>query len=104
MTGIVKVKLNNGQELAFETEDDVDLERRAVAADRPADIDFQKTLSGVRTAAEEVFKTLKAMDVGPDGFEITLGVKVTTEMSAVIARASGEANFTVKMSWTGLRD
>jgi hypothetical protein len=36
----------------------------------------------------------------PTGLEVTFGVKLSTELGAFVAKASGEANFTVKLTWS----
>lgn len=63
-------------------------------------IDFDEALATIRAAAESMAQGLIQLPSAPAAVEITFGVKLSTELGAFVAKASGEANFTVKLAWS----
>jgi Trypsin-co-occurring domain 1 len=45
----------------------------------------------------------KVRETAPDEVEVTFGVKVSGQSDWIIARAAGEANFEIKMTWRPAR-
>lgn len=90
-------------ERTFLFEEDVP-ESRALAnvgvGDLRGRIDFDDALSTIRDAAESMAQSLIGLPSAPKTVEITFGVKLSTQVGAIVAKASGEANFTVKLSWS----
>jgi hypothetical protein len=63
-------------------------------------IDFDAAMATIREAAESMAQGLIQLPSAPTGLEVTFGVKLSTELGAFVAKASGEANFTVKLTWS----
>jgi hypothetical protein len=70
--------------------------RRIVA---PSAHTLEQTFDAIRPAIEVVGAKLRAM--APERLTVEFGVKFTAEAGAIIARTSGEANFSVKLEWPG---
>lgn len=62
---------------------------------------FDSSLESIKQAANAVVATLRdAAPNTPDEVELTFGIKALAEIQGfAIAKASGEANFTVKLKW-----
>jgi hypothetical protein len=58
-----------------------------------------QSVDSVWPAAEAVLKTLRGHVHGPDEVTLTFGVKLSGGVNAIIAAATGEANFQVQMKW-----
>jgi hypothetical protein len=58
---------------------------------------FEKAWQEIRPAIVAVVQQLQA--VAPQEFEVTFGIKLGADFDAWIAKAHGEANFEVKMTW-----
>jgi class 3 adenylate cyclase len=54
-------------------------------------------LASVMPAALRVLERVK--DLSPKSTEVEFGIKLGVEAGAIIAKTSGEAHFTVKMTW-----
>lgn len=73
---------------------------------RPASADtvIGKVKDAVRPAMEAARVVLdKAREAGPDEVEVAFGIKVTGTADWLIAKASGETNFKVTMTWSSDR-
>jgi hypothetical protein len=98
---IVAIRLADGSEVFAEIEEaQATFGAASLIGDRAAEIDFSRALAQVRNAADELLQTIRSVAVQPDSYEISFGIKLNAEAGAIIAKASAEANFTVKMSWT----
>src|SRR4051794_734671 len=98
-TKLVDVKLPNGESLDVEIEV-ADLQSGAASITRPEGLDFEDALSKIKTAAGELVSAIRDMAERPDSFEIQFGVKFNASAGVVIAKASTEANFTIKLGWS----
>jgi len=61
---------------------------------------FNETVADIRNEMEYVISELNSLDL--DEIELSAGVKLGCESSAIfwcIAKASAEANFTIKVKW-----
>jgi hypothetical protein len=98
---IVSGKLRNGETILFEVDEPETFSGPKAVALRKEDgtIDLDGALAGVRQAASQVLETLRSIAVQPDSCEISFGVKLSGSMGAIIAKASTEANFTIKLVW-----
>jgi hypothetical protein len=63
---------------------------------------FSKGMSLIQTCAEQVVTTIQKVDhtVRPTEFEIQLAIKLDSEVGAILAKASAEAQLQVTMRWT----
>jgi len=62
-------------------------------------IDFRAALDSVRVAVGELFNTLSSLAQPPKTCELTFGLKLSAGAGFIVAKAQGEANFGVKMTW-----
>jgi len=60
---------------------------------------FESALEKVRTAAEGILRQLRSLAQPPDEVAVEFGVKMSAESGAIIAKASGEANFKINLTW-----
>lgn len=86
--------------------DGYDLARGAQSEDRGApahgQVDFSASVETIKAAAGDLLAALTSIAVTPSACEISFGVKLSGSVGAILAKATAEANFTVKMSWTDL--
>ena len=75
--------------------------RRALALDVPGRMVAAERMAAAGAMAAPVLMA-KVRDVaeGPDEVEIEFGLKLSTEMGAIIARTGGEANFRICVRWS----
>ena len=61
---------------------------------------FEDAMSAVRQNAQMIIDKVKGLSDSPDEVEVTFGLKATGEFgNFAVAKASAEANYTVKMTW-----
>jgi len=60
---------------------------------------FEAALEKVRSAAEAILNQLRSLAQPPDEVAVEFGVKMSAETGAIIAKASGEANFKINIMW-----
>lgn len=102
MAHLVEFPLKDGETILVEM-DDEQLAGFAPAA-APGEVAARATES-FEAAIDKVLPALRAIgermrQLAPDELEVALGVKLTTEAGVIVAKASGEANFTVTLRWT----
>jgi Trypsin-co-occurring domain 1 len=61
---------------------------------------FEAAFDRVRPAAQAVVEGFRRLAESPDEIEVEFGIRLNAEVGAVVAQASGEANFTIKLRWT----
>ncbi|GAB3969932.1 CU044_2847 family protein [Actinoallomurus acanthiterrae] len=83
------------------TADDPGLERLSRRGDAfaKAKASFEDSLVGVRDAASAALRRFQGMAVPPDEVEISFGVKLSVEGTAVIAKSGLEGQLEVKIKW-----
>jgi hypothetical protein len=101
---LVSARLASGETVAFEVEEVDDfggVTAVSIAIDPETGvINLEQALTGVRRAAGQVLDAVRLIAVPPDSCEIEFGVKLSGSMGAIIAKASTEANFRIKLAWT----
>ncbi|MEV7801738.1 CU044_2847 family protein [Microbispora sp. NPDC088329] len=60
---------------------------------------FEDSLRNVRDAAVRVLDTFRSQQLNPDEVELEFGVKFNAAAGAVVAKASTEGHFVVKLTW-----
>jgi hypothetical protein len=60
----------------------------------------EEALNKILPVTKNVVEKIRDVANKPEEIEITFGVKLTTTAGAVIASASAEANFEIRMLWT----
>jgi hypothetical protein len=104
MSYLVEFPVERGGTVIVEMEDD-QLAGIAPAAVRPGEIavrageSLEKAVDKLLPSVRAVGERLKT--VAPDELTVALGIKVTAEAGVVVSKASGEANFTVTLTWRG---
>jgi hypothetical protein len=61
---------------------------------------LREAFGQVRAAAEDAIGSFAEMMPAPHEMSIEFGVRLSAEAGVVVAKAGGEANFTVRLSWT----
>jgi hypothetical protein len=105
MSELVEFRLQDGASVVVEMEEEqaglVPAGRRAGEIAREAAQTFEDAIASILPAAEIVTRELRKLT--PDELGVELGIKLTAEAGAVIAKAGGEANFKVTLKWSELR-
>jgi hypothetical protein len=84
-----------------EEREGADLERAGLLDRiRPAKQRLEGALQQIRPAADATIKALSDLDVAPDSIELELGVTLTAEAGAVVARTTAEGHLIVRVTWT----
>lgn len=60
---------------------------------------FEEAIDSVLEHAKQVLDSLEKLL--PSEAEIEFGIKLTAQAGAILAKAGGEANFSVKLTWKG---
>jgi hypothetical protein len=100
---LVAARLDSGESLLFEVDepDDFGVTAVSISVDpETGTVELGSALSGVKRAAAQVLETMRSIADPPDSCEISFGVKLSGTVGAIIAKASTEANFTIKLTWT----
>lgn len=102
MTAFMNMALENGQEVTVEiSESELGHGPREVS--RVGDIvasatkTLEQALEPVRAAAAAALDAMRK--IGPDEVELELGVKLSTEAGAVIAKTAGETHLVIRLTW-----
>ncbi len=94
-----------GNETVIVEMDDEQLAGFAPAAVSPGEVAARASES-FEAAVDKLLPTVRAIgdrmkQLAPDELTVALGVKLTAEAGVIVARAAGEANFTVTLRWSG---
>lgn len=105
MPQLAKFPLKGGGFLAVETDAPDAGAGRVMRGSSTADAvaaatdTFETALEKVRAAAEGILQQLRSLAQPPDEVAVEFGVKMSAESGAIIAKASGEANFKINLTW-----
>lgn len=101
--GYLKFPLDNGEVVFLESEEIAGARPVSVLGDRAeqAAALLESSLDSIRSVASRVIEHLQqGMPARPQEIELTFGIKASAELNTlVVAKAGGEANFTVKLKW-----
>lgn len=63
---------------------------------------FSKGMNLIRTCAEQVVSAIQKVDQAtrPTEFEVQIAIKLDSEVGAILAKASAEAQLQVSLRWT----
>lgn len=100
-TKLVTLQLGNDKELLVEVDETSTAGVKAVGLRMPGEIDFVAALETIKSAARELHSALMSVAVPPSNCEICFGIKLSASAGVILAKAGTEANFTIKMSWSG---
>lgn len=103
MSDIVEVKINE-QTVYFESEDESDYRIDKVGIkDVPEKAlgAFQHALNTIQLIVSETINQVQSFDesITPDEFQLQFGIKISGEYGAVVAKASGEAQLSVTLTY-----
>ncbi len=69
-----------------------------------ADKTLEQALGSLRASAQAIVRTVSGLAQPPDEVEVTFGLKIAGEVNALaVAKAGGDATYTVKMTWKNKR-
>jgi hypothetical protein len=60
---------------------------------------LEEVLSTIKPFATSIFSNLCNLTPSPDEIEVGFGVKLNTKVGAILASASAEANYDIKLKW-----
>jgi NTP-dependent ternary system trypsin peptidase co-occuring protein len=104
MAYLVEFPTAGGETIVVEMDDD-QLAGFAPAAVNPGEValvaagSLEAAVDRLLPALRSIGERMKALT--PDELTVALGVKLTAEAGVVVAKAAGEANFTVTLKWCG---
>jgi len=105
MPELVEFELEDGSSILIETEDTRSRPTMrggsASEAVVKADETFADALRRIGPTSSAIVERFRDLPQRPDEIEVEFGIKVSAEAGAIIARASGEANFRVVLRWKG---
>ncbi|MGW0843163.1 CU044_2847 family protein [Streptomyces sp. NPDC002787] len=104
MEGLVEFRTEDGAVIAVEAAAQEEFGSRLVARGDDGAVQatrtFERSLDGVRTAAESALRVFRDGSLKPDAVEIEFGVKLTAEAGALIAKSAVEGHLVVRLSWS----
>lgn len=108
MKKLVEFPLEAGGSIIVEVDARRD-EEGMIEAARPGEIvqkaskTLEDALSRVTPAAEAIIHKLRDLVQQPDEVEVEFGLKLSAETDVIIASASVEANYVIKLKWSNLK-
>lgn len=107
MPELVEIKLRDGSTILAEVEEGP-RDAASSHARSPVSLggelieraDFGETMRSVQAAAAEVAESLHSMARMPNSCEVSFGIKLSASGSAILAKMSGDVNFSVTLKWT----
>lgn len=107
MEQLVEIRLRDGATILAEVEPGTPVVTPSggrapvsIGSDMLKHADFGETMRSVQLAASEVADSLRKMATPPDACEVTFGIKLSATGSAILAKMSGDVNFSVTLKWT----
>ena len=99
MTELVSYTLGPGEKVVVEV-DSGDRPQPASKSGKVRDLgtDFAAHLDSIRLAARATLGSFRD-DLRPDGIKLSLGIKLTAEAGAVIAKSALEGNLILELTW-----
>lgn len=103
MADIIEIRIGD-QTVYFETAFDGEYQIDKVGVQELGQhvaISFQKALDTIRLVAGETIHHVREFDkeIAPDEFQIQFGIKLGGEYGAVVAKANGEAQLSVTLTY-----
>lgn len=104
MIRLIQYKLEDGNSIWIEV-DQIEMEAeqgegfKQAARDLTKEIKFEEAIDKVVPAANIIVNKLRNLTTSPNKIEIGFGIKMNTQVGAVIASAGLEANYTITLTW-----
>ena len=106
MDAVVRYQVGDGSSVLVEVDEDtygVEAVSRTSEGVLKAGQSLESALDSVRDAARAALDAMSKLS--PETVEVEFGIKLAGEAGAMIAKASAEGHFTVRLSWSpGQRD
>ena len=106
MDTVVRYQVGDGSSVLVEVDEDtygVEAVSRTSEGVLKAGQSLESALGSVREAAQAALDAMSKLS--PETVEVEFGIKLAGEAGALIAKASAEGHFTVRLSWSpGQRD
>lgn len=103
MTHLVRFTVDETTSVVVEVDqEDVGVRRVGGSKIQDAGQRLNEQMDSIRDSIANTLDGLRG-SLAPDEIKITLGVKFTSEVGAVIAKGSAEGNLNIEMTWTGPR-
>jgi hypothetical protein len=103
MNRLVEYEVGEGQKIIVEVSEPTPGGLVPVGRGSDAIVKAQRTLSetldNIRPTAESIIDKLSDLTKRPDEISIEFGVKLSASAGAVLAAASAECNFVIKLTW-----
>lgn len=101
MAELLHYDLDPGATIAVEVDDEDSGFEEASPRDYPAQAakSFAAALEHGRRAAEVAFDQFRKMAVAPDEITMEIGLKMTAEAGAVLAKTASEGHIVLKLVW-----
>ncbi|MFM0504301.1 CU044_2847 family protein [Paraburkholderia caffeinilytica] len=100
---VAQFKLDDGQSVLVEIDSTLESGTTAPASSEgpwvKAKTTFNDAMKAVQPLVEQAAKSLEAMQVKPESYEVEFGVKLSASLGMVVAKGESEANFKIKMVW-----
>jgi Trypsin-co-occurring domain 1 len=104
---IIKLNSSEGPSVLVEVDDEdpgkVMRGARPAEAVIEAGASLEQMLASLGPAIKGIVSQVRASAGWPDETEIEFGVKLSADANVIIARTSGEANFTIALRWSAQR-
>lgn len=65
---------------------------------------LEAAIDQVKNSADMIIKRMVNLTEKPDEIEIEFGLKLSTQLGAVIASGTVEANYVIKLKWSSKKD
>lgn len=106
MKKLVEFPLEDGTSIIVEVDENVSDDYSGVRGNTSdkvverAEKTLEAALDQVKNSANMIIKRMVNLSEKPDEIEIEFGLKLSTQVGAVIASGSVEANYVVKLKWS----
>lgn len=107
MTQLIEFPLNDGKSIILEVEEayiggDTIPVASAGEVVAKAKQTFENAMENIKPAAGVIITKLRDISDPPDEIEVEFGINLSASAGAIVANASVEANYKVKLTWKKL--
>ena len=105
MQKLIEFQTDDGETIYFEPAEmaveEPTGQQLASAGDRvvKATKSLESALAPISKLVRAAVDAVKDADIGPDGIEVELGLKLSADANVIVSKAGGEAALTIKAIW-----
>ncbi len=102
MKRIVEFPLESGGSIFVEVDEPASTDDRIGIRDdivEKAHQTFESALDKVKPIANSIITKVRSLNQPADEVEVKFGIKISTEVGAIIASGSGEVNYEITLKW-----